>query len=98
MKRDLLSDLLEKARHAPAATETPVESAPPGFARGLVNRWLSEGEEALSDSWVVVSRRGLAVALGLMLASVAWHTRELRAPVLMESTACNTVLLSLYPQ
>jgi hypothetical protein len=52
----------------------------------------------MGESWLMVSRRGLAVALGVMLVSMLWHVRELRAPVNMESSASETVMLSLYPQ
>ena len=99
MKPNLLDDLVRKARRvSPVESEAPLATAPPGFAAAVVRRWLFTTGEELSESWLVISRRGLAVALGLMVASMLWHARELRAPVLMESTASTTVALSLYPQ
>lgn len=94
-----LDKLLAAARQTP---ERPVAigdcSVPPGFARGVVSRWLASLEESSAESWAVISRRGLAVALGLMLASVLWHARVERGPVLLESSASDTVLLSIQPQ
>jgi hypothetical protein len=99
MKSDSLDAIFSKARRVPPApADAAALEAPPGLARGVVHRWLSSSANELSGSWLVISRRGLAVAIGLMAASMLWHARELRAPVLMESTASETVILSLYPQ
>jgi len=99
MKGDPLDAILSKARRAPSApADNSALDAPTGLARGLVNQWLSCSANEITGSWLVISRRGLAVAIGLMAASMLWHAREIRAPVLMESTASETVILSLYPQ
>ena len=99
MKDNALDALLSTARRVRARHDDgSAHEAPPGLARGLVYRWLSQSADEVSASWLVVSRRGLAVAIGLMAASMLWHARELRAPVLMESTASETVILSVYPQ
>jgi len=99
VKPDPLDAILSKARRAPSApVENTALGAPPGLAQGVVHRWLSCSANEVTTSWLVISRRGLAVAIGLMAASMLWHARELRAPVLMESTASDTVILSLYPQ
>ena len=94
-----LDRILQAARQAPDS-RVPTEDfvAPPGYARGLVSRWLTDSGETQSESWVVISRRGLALALGLMVTSMLWHAWVERGPVLMESTASDTVLLSIYPQ
>ena len=99
MNDDPLDLILGKARQAPhAPIPGGLDHPPPGMARSVVRRWLSSSVGEASASWMVVSRRGLAVALGLMAASMLWHAREWRTPVLMESSASETVILSVYPQ
>ena len=99
MNRYDLDTILQTARRAPQSPGAQREcSPPPGFARGVVHRWLRGAEQPWSENWATVSRRGLAVALGLMLVSLIWHARLDRGFVLMESTASDTVMLSLYPQ
>jgi hypothetical protein len=98
-KRELVDELLRLARRAGGwRVEEEKAVVPPGFASGVVARWKSRSAGDMGESWLVVSRRGLAVALGVMLVSMLWHVRELRAPVSMESSASETVMLSLYPQ
>jgi hypothetical protein len=96
--RERLDELLKLARRAGGWIEPEEKVAvPAGLSSGVVRCWLSSSRDG-GESWLVVSRRGLAVALGVMLVSMLWHVRELRAPVNMESSASETVMLSLYPQ
>lgn len=98
-KREQLDELLRLARRAGGwRAEEGRAVVPAGFASGVVARWKRKSAGDMGESWLVVSRRGLAVALGVMLVSMLWHVRELRAPVDMESSASETVMLSLYPQ
>jgi hypothetical protein len=99
MNNRALDNLIKRAREA-APTDEPeaCTMTPPGFARTLVHRWLQETTPEIADSWTMVSRRGLAFALALMFTSVLWQSWPSRPPVLMETSASATVLLSLFPR
>ncbi len=57
------------------ATASPALTAPPWFARSVVNRWLAEAACAPGESWLCVSRGALAGALVIMAMTLALNFR-----------------------
>jgi len=68
-----LNRLIAAAREP--ATPRPATSAPPWFARSVVNRWMAESTGAPAQSWLRVSRAALACATLIMAVSLVLNFR-----------------------
>jgi hypothetical protein len=81
----------------PAVDPTVPSDAPPWFARRVVATWqagLAAGRDAV---WEQVSRRGLAVALGIMTLSLLVLVRPARPATTWETLASESVMSAVLP-
>jgi hypothetical protein len=92
----LLTRLIAAAREP--ATPQPAPSAPPWFARSVVNRWLAESAGAPARSWLSVSRSALACATLIMLVSLAFNFRVVWRRDPPEQIASDSVVSLFLPK
>ena len=81
----------------PAVEPTVPSAAPPWFARRVVANWqagLASGRDVV---WEQVSRRGLAVALGIMTLSLLALVRPARPAQTWETLASESVISAVLP-
>jgi len=91
-----LKRLIAAAREP--ATPQPAPSAPPWFARSVVNRWLAESAGVPARSWLLVSRGALACATLIMAVSLALNFRLLWRHDAPEQIASDSVVSLFLPK
>jgi hypothetical protein len=96
-----LAKLLAAARrgagqlHGPGE---PLRSAPAGFSRGVVRRWLEETGVVSGQSWEGISRRGLAWAAAIMVLSLLVHARVFQHAAPFGSSGSDVVVRWVLPR
>jgi len=91
-----LKRLIAAARES--AAPQPTLSAPPWFARSVVNRWLAESAGAPAQSWLRVSRGALACATLIMAVSLAFNFRLVWRRDAPEQIASDSVVSLFLPK
>jgi hypothetical protein len=91
-----LNRLIAAAREP--ATPQAVPSAPPWFARSVVNRWLAKPAGAPAQSWLSVSRGALACATLIMAVSLAFNFRVVWRRDVPEQIASDSVVSLFLPK
>ena len=91
-----LNRLIAAAREP--AVPQPTLSAPPWFARSVVNRWLAQSVNAPAQSWLLVSRGALACATLIMALSLALNFRLVWRRDAPEQIASDSVVSLFLPK
>lgn len=88
---------LVRAALPPAPAPAPVEEPPRWFARRVVAVWQSSLASGGDLVWEQVTRRGLAVTLGIMALSLLLLARPFQPAPTWESLASESVLSAVLP-